>query len=142
MQQGKVEMFCKRLQHEAKNTAQLLMTASIASLVVSNVAADLLSAVVANQTNIECGLGALSVANRSRLLSSSYSLLDISRYLDSITGEISQKYQTLTTGLTQRSVDVTSGNPVKAPSPKNTRLLLRCTKPQRKTKKHLQDFKS
>lgn len=51
------EMFCKRLQHDAINTAPswgLLMRASVTILVVSKEVGDLLSAVVGNQTNIEC----------------------------------------------------------------------------------------
>lgn len=51
------EMFRKRLRHYTKNTKQsswLLMRAAVTTLVVSKEADDLLSAVVANQTNIEC----------------------------------------------------------------------------------------
>lgn len=47
------EMFRKRLRHYTKNTSWLLMRA-VTTLVVSKEADDLLSAVVANQTNIEC----------------------------------------------------------------------------------------
>lgn len=50
------EMFCKRLQHDTKNTEQsrwLLLRATVTPLVVSKEANDLLSAVVGNQTNIE-----------------------------------------------------------------------------------------
>ena len=62
------EMFCKRLQHDTKNTEQscwLITRAPVTTLVVSKEADEPLSAVAGNQTNIDCWIMTVRLASRS-----------------------------------------------------------------------------